>query len=129
MQFALVSHRLSTETSATASFSLSAIYTECDILPEFNAHNSMHIPKGYAMKAMNIDTQELEEYKGLQLSSKGMLWIKSCSEEFHRLCTGTSQTPGSNTMFFIPHTDVPSDRKVTYMRLVITNRPQKSNPR
>ena len=81
------------------------------------------------MKAVNIDTGKLVEYKKLRLSTEGLLWIKSCSEEFHQLCSGTPEQPGSNTMFFIPHTEVPKDHKVTYMRLVVTDRPQKNNPR
>jgi hypothetical protein len=81
------------------------------------------------LKALNVDTQTLEEYKNLRQSSEGFQWIKSCSEEFHRLCSGTTNQPGTNTMFFIPHTQVPADRKVTYMRLVVTDRPMKANPR
>ena len=81
------------------------------------------------MKALNVDTNELCEYKKLINSSQGKAWMKSCSEEFHRLCSGTPDIPGSNTMFFIPNTEVPLGKKVTYMRLVVTDRPQKSNPK
>jgi hypothetical protein len=115
LQFANIAHRLLSHNPASPSWALAALSSKCKQPPELNADASMHIPKGYALKALNVDTQTLEEYKNLRQSSEGLQWIKSCSEEFHRLCSGTTNQPGTNTMFFIPHTQVPADRKVTYM--------------
>jgi hypothetical protein len=128
-QFALIAHRITEYTPINPAWILSAINSECEQYQELDSGPSAHMPKGYAMKALNVDTDTLEEYKNLRNSSEGPLWITSCSEEFHRLCSGTPEQPGTNTMFFIPHTQVPTGRKVTYMRLVVTDRPQKANPR
>ena len=35
---------------------------------------------------------------------------------------------GTDTIFFIPHTNVPSDRTVTYGRIICNYHPQKSEP-
>jgi hypothetical protein len=86
------------------------------------------LPSGYALKAVHSETGELCEYKVLLTSKEGHLWQKSCSEEFHRLCAGTDEIPSTNTMFFIHQNEVPMGRKVTYMRLVVTDRPMKANP-
>jgi hypothetical protein len=129
LQFANIAHRLASDEPTAPSWALSALACECENIPTLDPDASMHIPKGYALKALNVDTETLEEYKNLRLSSEGLMWIKSCSEEFHRLCSGTPNQPGTNTMFFIPHTQVPTGRKVTYMRLVVTDQPQKANPR
>jgi hypothetical protein len=129
LQFANIAHRLLSHNPASPSWALAALNSKCKQQLELDTYASMHIPKGYTMKTLNVDTQTLEEYKNLCLNSEGLQWIKSCSEEFHRLCSGTTNQPGTNTMFFIPHTQVPTGQKVTYMRLVVTDRPMKSNPR
>jgi hypothetical protein len=54
------------------------------------------------------------------------------SKELHCLaqeCTGI--TKGTNTIFFLSHADIcniPSDRTVTYARIVINHHPQKEDP-
>ena len=94
-----------------------------------DAPEYMHIPKGFALKALNVDTGKLEEYPGLLKSSEGPLWECSTAEEFHRLCKGNEKIRGTDTLHFIHKHEVPAGRKVTYMRLVITDRPQKEQPR
>ena len=94
-----------------------------------DAPEHIHLPKGYALKALNVDTGKLEEYPGLLKSSEGPLWECSTAEEFHRLCKGNEKIRGTDTMHFIHKKDVPAGCKVTYMRLIITDRPQKEQPR
>jgi hypothetical protein len=54
-------------------------------------------------------------------------WTHSNANEIGRLAQGVlpHMKSGSNTMFFIKHTDVPKGRKVTYLRTVAELRPQK----
>jgi hypothetical protein len=99
LQFANIAHRLASDEPTAPSWALSALACECENIPTLDPDASMHIPKGYALKALNVDTETLEEYKNLRLSSEGLMWIKSCSEEFHHLCSGTLNQPGTNTMF------------------------------
>ena len=71
-----------------------------DLIIEDEEPTSIHtatedIPKGYAMKAVNTDTGELDEYLKLLQSSEGHLWEASCSEEYHRLCEGKEATETS----------------------------------
>ncbi len=60
------------------------------------------------------------------------LWIKEMSKELHCLAQGClGITKGTNTIFFLSHTDIcniPTDRTVTYARIVIDHRPLKEDP-
>ena len=62
-------------------------------------------------------------------------WTLSTSNELGRMAQGvgrntdgTQRTKGTDTIFFIPYSDVPKGRKVTYIRKVCTYRPDKSEP-
>jgi hypothetical protein len=61
------------------------------------------------------------------------LWIKAMSKEPHHLvqgCLGITNK-GTNTIFFLSHTDIcniPTDRTVTYARIIIDHHPQKEDP-
>jgi hypothetical protein len=60
------------------------------------------------------------------------LWLKAMSKELHCLAQGcTGITKGTNTIFSLLHADIcniPSDRAVTYARIVIDHCPQKEDP-
>jgi hypothetical protein len=60
------------------------------------------------------------------------LWLKVMSKELHHLAQGcTGITKGTNTIFVLLHTDIcniPSNRTVTYARIVINHHPQKEDP-
>jgi hypothetical protein len=90
----------------------------CDMyldIPDLDGEEP-HLPKGYAMKAVNVDTGVLEEYLNLLQSSEGHLWEESNCEEYYRLCQGNADgsIKGPDTMFFIHKNEVPEGRKVTY---------------
>jgi hypothetical protein len=55
------------------------------------------------------------------------VWTQSLANQFQRLANGfgTRVPKGSHTIFFIRRNQVPTDRKVTYGRIVCTIRPQK----
>jgi len=95
------------------------------------AEATSHLPRGYACKAVHPDTGETVEYRALLDSSEGPQWQDACSDEFGRLTQGNSRVKGTETMFFIQYDDIPADRKgdITYMRLVVADRPLKANPR
>ena len=59
-------------------------------------------------------------------------WIHSFSNELGRLAQGRKSTnlPGTNTIFFTEYNNIPVDRRkdITYGRIVVDYRPQKSEP-
>jgi hypothetical protein len=88
------------------------------------------IPKGFAFKAINPDTGELNEYTKLAKSSDGPLWVTAMYNEIGRLFQGyfpTSgkQIQGTNTCRFIKVSEMPTRKKVTYIRIVTADRPMK----
>ncbi|KAI2493168.1 Reverse transcriptase (RNA-dependent DNA polymerase) [Fragilaria crotonensis] len=78
--------------------------------------------------AFNPDTGRLAEYRELSHCSEGPLWQQSNAEEIGRLAQGYGDVKGTNTMYFIPVTAIPADRKATYLRVVVASRP-KGKPR
>ena len=84
-----------------------------------------------ANKAINPDTGKLSEYSTLLKSSDGKHWEESCCEEVGRLAQGypPSVPKGTDTMHFIRFDQIPTGRKATYLRLVVSDRPMKANPR
>jgi hypothetical protein len=57
------------------------------------------------------------------------VWTRSAANEIGRLAQGVgNRMKGTNTIRFIPVTEVPQGRKATYGRFVCTVRPQKSEP-
>jgi len=88
-------------------------------------------PIQYALlgHAINPDTGKIAEYRELSNCSEGHLWQASNAEEIGRLAQGYGSVKGTNTMFFIPVSQIPQGRKATYLRVVSAFRPEKSNPR
>jgi len=87
-----------------------------------------------AHAAVNVDTGELAEYQTLLKSSDGPLWERSCTEEIARLAQGfppggIPATEGTDTIRFIKVGDIPEGRKATYLRICLTDRPQKEQTR
>jgi len=78
--------------------------------------------------AFNPDTGELAEYKELSQCSDGALWREANATEIHRLAQGNGTIPGTNTMFFIPVSAIPTGKRATYLRIVCAHRPEKANP-
>jgi hypothetical protein len=81
------------------------------------AHAVLHPETGVAM-----------EYKApsTDLSTRTM-WIRSFANELGRLAQGVgTRIMGTDTIFFIPFARVPTDRTVTYGRIVCDYRPQKA---
>jgi len=84
-----------------------------------------------ANKAIHPDTGAEVEYLPLLKSSDGEKWELATCEEIGRLAQGFPPTipTGTDTIHFIRLSDIPNDRTATYLRLVVADRPNKSNPR
>ena len=83
-----------------------------------------------ANAVLHPDTGEVMEYRALSVHPKTKdTWTHSFSNELGRLAQGVgNRVVGTDTIFFIPFKAVPSDRTVTYGRIVCDYRPQKSEP-
>ena len=81
-------------------------------------------------KVFHPDTGQLVEYAQLRHSSEGARWDLACTREWARLLNGPPPDipSGRNTFRFISKSDVPSHKKVTYLRIVSNFRPQKADP-
>ena len=68
------------------------------------------------------------EYRHFSRGPDKEIWIQALANDLGRLAQGIGarMPTGTNTIFFIPRSDVPPDRVVTYGRLVSTIRPTKA---
>ena len=67
------------------------------------------------------------DYRHLICGPDGATWVKAFVNDLVRLTqgVGTRVPTGTNTVFFVSKVSIPSDRKVTYTRMVATIRPTK----
>jgi len=88
--------------------------------------NSDHIVNAI----IDPDTGKSLEYRHLMANPKTRkIWERSCSNEFGRLCQGVAdRVKGTDTLHFIPRSQVPKNKTVTYPRIVCDYRPTKSEP-
>ena len=56
------------------------------------------------------------------------IWMHGFANELGRLSQGIRDIPGTDTIDFIPFSEVPKNEAVTYGRIVCMYRPQKANP-
>jgi hypothetical protein len=111
--------RYNTRASARLNQALSIILIQC--FPTQHQANSV----------INQITGQSYEYRHLVTSKvtghTTEVWTQSFVNELGRLVNGigTRIPEGTNTIFFINRNQVPTDRKVTYGRIVCTIRPQK----
>ncbi len=83
-----------------------------------------------ANTVVNPITGQVQEYRHLLQGPDAPTWTHSFANELGRLSqgVGTRMPSGTETIWWIRKHQVPSDRKVTYGRIVATIRPQKSEP-
>ena len=81
--------------------------------------------------AINPDTNQPAEYLELSQCSDGPAWMASASEEFGRLAQGNGTTvkTGTDTIRFIHLKDIPQGKTITYLKIVVADRPEKTNPK
>ena len=85
----------------------------------------------YAAPITHSETGRSMEYKDLITDpSTCATWLHSAANEFGRLAQGLpdKRVEPTNTMFFIPFSQVPQHKRPTYARLVCSYRPQKAEP-
>jgi hypothetical protein len=71
--------------------------------------------------AINPDSGKPAEYLELSKSSRGPLWVDGMSLEIGKLL-------GTETIRFIPVTEIPTGTRITYAKIVCADRPEKENP-
>jgi hypothetical protein len=73
-------------------------------------------------------TGEVQEFRHLMQGPNRPTWMTSFANELGRLAQGigTRMPTGTNTCFFIPKKQVPTNRTVTYGRIIASIRPQKT---
>ena len=85
----------------------------------------------YAAPITHSETGRSMEYKDLITDpSTRATWLHSAANEFGRLAQGLpdERVEPTNTMFFIPFSQVPKHKRPTYARFVCSYRPQKAEP-
>ena len=73
-------------------------------------------------------TGDVLEYRHLIRGPEKATWTTSLANDLGRLAqgVGTRMKKGTNTIFFVKQSAVPSDRRVSYVRLVASMRPNKA---
>jgi hypothetical protein len=97
--------------------------TAATTVPEPFEHFAFH------GNVVNPDTGAIAEYVELSKCSEGHHWRQSNTDEIGRLAQGYGDIKGTNTMFFIPFSEIPQNKTSTYLRVVSAYRPEKENPR
>jgi len=88
--------------------------------------------KHHPSPTFNFDSFSIEnpptelKYKDLLQSEDKHLWSRGMCNELGRLSQGYHNIAGNNTLYFIHKSKVPSNKRVTYARIVCSLRPQKS---
>ena len=88
------------------------------------------VPKGFAHSLWDPATGKEQTYRQLLEGPNAAKWYEGCVKEMGRLCQGSDPKTdsGTNTMFFIKHTDVPADKTPTYLRITVEYRSEKDDP-
>jgi hypothetical protein len=81
----------------------------------------------YASTMVHPTTGRLMEYQQLITDPETRVdWQLSAANEFGRLAQGVrGRMKGTNTITFIHHHEMPSNRQATYPRFICSERPQK----
>ena len=96
----------------------------------YNLHPRTSRPH-YAATITHSETGRSMEYKDLITDpSTRATWLHSAANEFGRLAQGLpdERVEPTNTMFFIPFSQVPKHKRPTYAHFVCSYRPQKAEP-
>jgi Reverse transcriptase (RNA-dependent DNA polymerase) len=104
-------------------------------VPTEQPRRSPRLNPGMSLTAVNPDTGALAEYKELVQSTAGPRWELAMNKELGRLFQGYTckadpahTVQGTDTCTFIRSSDIPKDKKTTYVRIVADYREQKADP-
>ncbi|KAL7529463.1 LOW QUALITY PROTEIN: hypothetical protein ACHAXR_002974, partial [Thalassiosira sp. AJA248-18] len=83
----------------------------------------------FAYAILDEETGRSLEFRQLiKLDKYRDIWMRGFANELGRLAQGIRDIPGTDTINFIPFSEVPENEAVTYGRIVCMYRPQKSEP-
>ena len=100
-------------------------YNEDELSRTTHPYNLRKRPQACAV--LNADTGKLEEYGALMKGPFKSLWERAYANDLGRLAQGVhGRIQGTNTVFFISHTEVPPNKKVTYGKKEVSIRPNKT---
>ena len=87
-----------------------------------------HCHRNHANTVIDMNTGQSLEYYHLMRGPDKDIWKTSLANDLGRLAqgVGTRMTTGTNTVFFILRSAVPVGLTVTYLRLVASIRPHKT---
>ena len=92
-------------------------------------HDRNSLPENFANAILDEETGRSLEFRQLiKLDKYRDIWMHSFANELGRLAQGIRDIEGTDTIDFIPFSDVPQNETVTYGRIVCMFRPQKSEP-
>ena len=79
---------------------------------------------------LDPSTGKMQEYRDLIKTKDKELWQDGAYKELARLAQGRKKgdVQATNTIQFIPHTELPKHKKATYARICANYRPQKADP-
>ena len=88
------------------------------------------MPKGFAYSTIDPTTGKEQTYRQVLQGPNAERWYANCVKEMGALAQGINpkDNNGTNTIFFIKHTDVPQGKTPTYLRIAINYRPEKTDP-
>ena len=73
------------------------------------------LKEGFARAIIDDDTEKSIEFRHLiKMDKYRDIWMKSFANELDRLAQGIRDMPVTNTIDFIPYTDVPVVTAITY---------------
>ena len=75
-----------------------------------------------------VNDGDMLHYRQLTNGPDAAVWGKACANDFGRLVqgVGTRLPTDTNTIFLIPYSQVPKDRKISYVNPVASIRPNKA---
>ena len=97
------------------------------IEPDDHLANSVNRDQPLANSVINADGLSLE-HRSLIKGPDKLIWERALANDLGRLTqgVGTRMPTGTSTMFSVHPSSIPKNKKVTYMRLVASVRPLKS---
>jgi hypothetical protein len=96
-----------------------SLSTSTSELLNYDDNTSLPDSTGQANAVTDPNTGASLNYTQLLKGPDREQWIRATANEIARLAQGLKNGPaGTNTMFFKPHTAIPSGKKATYLRIV-----------
>jgi Reverse transcriptase (RNA-dependent DNA polymerase) len=110
-------HMQQAQTSDISDVTLTVLPTSAD---------AGHIGHHFANAVYDPESGRQLEYRHLiRHPTLKHIWLRSGANEFGRLAQGIRDIPGTDTITFVPKSEIPKNKRPTYARFVTDIRPQK----